>query len=91
MCLANRVTLGQATPDGPWTCRCSPTCRGCTPRSTREDEGYLLESMRRVLVNGVAGRRTVLHPNDLLTLGSSCRLRFLQPLAGCQTARLHPE
>jgi hypothetical protein len=55
----------------------------------RDAEGYLLEPVRDVKINGTKQERTVsLHDGDLLTLGESVQLRFRRPHPLSQTARL---
>lgn len=54
----------------------------------RDEEGYLLEAMKRTAVNGEPVDRVVLRDGDRVTLGSSCQLRFTLPVAMSATARL---
>ena len=55
----------------------------------RDGEGYLLERVREVKLNGkLLERTTSLHDGDLLTLGESVQLRFRKPHPLSQTARL---
>jgi hypothetical protein len=55
----------------------------------RDGEGYLLEPVREVQINGRRQERTTsLHDGDLLTLGDSVQIRFRRPHPLSQTARL---
>ena len=55
----------------------------------RDGEGYLLEPVRDVQINGKRQERTVsLHDGDLLMLGDSVQLRFRRPHPLSQSARL---
>ena len=55
----------------------------------RDGEGYLLEPVREVQINGKRQDRTVsLNDGDLLTLGESVQLRFRRPHPLSQSARL---
>jgi hypothetical protein len=55
---------------------------------TRDAEGYFLEAVRTVQVNGRPAERTILRSNDRLTLGASCQFRFHLPSPLSTTARL---
>src|SRR5205823_10650162 len=55
---------------------------------TRDTEGYLLEAVRPVKVNGEPAEKALLRPGDRLTLGASCQLHFCQPVPVSATARL---
>jgi hypothetical protein len=52
------------------------------------DGGYLLEALRPLQVNGRVADKALLQPEDRITLGSSCQLRFRQPVPVSTTARL---
>jgi len=55
---------------------------------TRDVEGYLLEAVRGVQVNGQPVTRALLRPEDRVTLGTSCQLLFRQPVPVSMSARL---
>ncbi len=55
---------------------------------TRDVEGYLLEAIRAIQVNGQPVTRALLRPEDRVTLGSSCQLLFRQPVPVSLSARL---
>jgi hypothetical protein len=88
VCLASRVTIGQAAPDAfvdiPLLADVSRTHAALT----RDAEGYLLEASRAALVNGKPAERILLQPEDRITLGKSCQIQFRQPVPVSATARL---
>jgi hypothetical protein len=55
---------------------------------TRDSEGYLLEAVRAVQVNGQPTEKALLQPGDRITLGSCCQFQFRQPVPVSATARL---
>lgn len=90
ICLGTRVTLGQATGDA---CVDVPLCADVSrlhAALSRDAEGYLLEGLRAVQVNGQAADRALLRDGDRVTLGASCQLQFRQPVPISATARLDP-
>jgi len=88
VCLANRVTLGQATPDGYVDVPLYADVSRLHAGLTREGGSYVLEAMRPALVNGKAVEKALLRPNDRITLGTTCQLQFRQPAPVSATARL---
>jgi hypothetical protein len=88
VCLANRVTLGQATPDGYVDVPLYADVSRLHAALTREDGNYLLEALRPAQVNGQAAEKALLRPNDRITLGTTCQLRFRQPAPVSASARL---
>ena len=80
ICLGNRITIGQATPDAPVDIPVFADVSRHHATLTRDPEGYLLEAVHKVQVNGQAASRTLLHSGDRLTLGSSCQFQFHQPV-----------
>lgn len=88
VCLTPRVTLGQATADGPVDVPLYAELSRLHAELTRDAEGYVLESGREVQVNGAAAKRAVLKPGDRLTLGSTCQMVFHQPVPISPSARL---
>lgn len=88
ICLAPRVTVGQATPDGYVDIPLFADVSRLHAALTRESEGYLLEGMRPVQVNGQAVTQALLRPNDRITLGTSCQFQFRQPAPVSTSARL---
>jgi hypothetical protein len=88
VCLANRVTLGQATPDGYVDVPLYADVSRLHAALTREDGSYLLEAIRPVQVNAQAAEKVLLRPNDRITLGTTCQLQFRQPAPVSASARL---
>ncbi len=88
ICLAQRVTLGQATPDGYVDVPLYADVSRLHAALTRDSEGYLFEAMRPALVNGQPTVKALLRPNDRVTLGTSCQFQFRQPAPVSASARL---
>jgi len=89
VCLSPRLTLGQAGPQARVDVPLIADVSRLHLSIHRDAEGYSLEAIRPVLLNGNSvNRRCALQDNDVLTLGRSCRLRFRLPLVGNNTARL---
>lgn len=88
VCLGTRITLGQATPDAYVDVPLFADVSRVHAALTRDAEGYLLEAIRPVQVNGQPAERTLLRPGDRVTLGACCQLQFQQPVPVSATARL---
>lgn len=88
VCLANRVTLGQATPDAYVDIPLFADVSRIHASLTRDTEGYLLEATRPLQVNGQTVERALLQSGDRVTLGASCQLQFRQPVPVSASARL---
>jgi hypothetical protein len=88
VCLAPRVTIGQATPDGAVDVPLLADISRLHAALSRDSEGYLLEALRPVQVNGSPVGKALLRANDRVTLGSSCQLQFRQPAPVSTSARL---
>jgi tetratricopeptide (TPR) repeat protein len=88
VCLGARVTLGQATTDTFVDLPLFADVSRLHATLTRDAEGYFLEAVRTVQVNGRAVERAILRPNDRITLGTCCQLQFSQPSPLSTTARL---
>jgi tetratricopeptide (TPR) repeat protein len=88
LCLGNRVTLGQATPDSFVDIPLYADVSRMHAALTRDAEGYLLEALRTAQVNSRPVDRALLRAGDRITLGSSCQLQFRQPVPVSATARL---
>jgi hypothetical protein len=88
VCMAPRVTFGQAAPDAfvdvPLLADVSRTHAAVR----READGYILEAVRSVQVNGQRTEKTLLHAGDRVTLGTCCQLQFRQPVPVSASARL---
>src|SRR5262249_27466555 len=90
VCLGARVTLGQAAPDGSAEVPLFADIARAHATLTRDAEGYMLEAVRLVQVNGQPTEKALLQPGDRVTLGSCCQLQFRQPVPVRATARLAP-
>jgi tetratricopeptide (TPR) repeat protein len=88
VCLANRVTVGQATSDGYVDVPLFADISRLHAALTRENGSYVLEAMRPVQVNGQPAEKALLRPNDRITLGTTCQLVFRQPAPVSASARL---
>jgi tetratricopeptide (TPR) repeat protein len=88
VCLGNRVTLGQATPDATVDVPIFADVSRLHATLTRDTEGYLLESSRALQVNGQPLGKALLHSGDRVTLGSCCQIQFHQPVPISASARL---
>jgi len=88
VCLSNRVTLGQATPDAYVDIPLFADVSRMHAALTRDVEGYLLEATRPLLVNSRPADKVLLQHGDRLTLGNSCQLQFNQPVPVSASARL---
>jgi hypothetical protein len=81
LCLANKITIGQATPEAGVDVPLFADISRHHATLTRDPEGYLLEAVRSVLVNDRQVDRALLHSGDRVTLGKSCQFLFSQPVA----------
>jgi hypothetical protein len=88
VCTGSRVTFGQAATDGPIDIPVFADVSRLHAEISRDGEGYVLESAKGVLVNGVEVSRAVLSPGDRVTLGSTCQFLFRRPVSVSSTARL---
>lgn len=88
VCQGSRLTLGQATLDARVDVPLVADVSRLHATLTRDAEGYVLEGVRAIQVNGQATTRALLRPGDRVTLGSSCQLQFRQPVPVSASARL---
>jgi tetratricopeptide (TPR) repeat protein len=88
VCLGNRVTFGQATPENCVDIPLFADVSRLHAALTRDTEGYLLESFRPVQVNGHSADRTLLRSGDRVTLGACCQFQFRQPVPVSASARI---
>jgi len=88
VCLAPRVTFGQATALGPVDVPLFADVSRLHAELSRDGEGYVLESARDVMVNGSNSKRTILRTGDRVTLGATCQFIFHQPVPISPSARL---
>jgi hypothetical protein len=88
VCLGNRLTFGQALPGARVDVPLVADVSRLHATLTRDAEGYVVEAVRPILVNGATVTRALLQPGDRVTLGSSCQFQFLLPVPGSGSARL---
>jgi tetratricopeptide (TPR) repeat protein len=88
VCMGARVTIGQATSESFVDIPLFADVSRLHATLTRDNEGYLLEAVRPVQVNGEPVDKALLRPNDRVTVGSSCQMRFRQPAPVSTSARL---
>jgi tetratricopeptide (TPR) repeat protein len=88
VCLGNRITIGQATPEASVDVPLFADVSRLHAALTRDAEGYLLEALRPVVINGRPTEKALLNCGDRLTLGASCQLQFRQPVPVSASARL---
>src|SRR5262249_30948565 len=88
VCMGQRVTFGQATQEAFVDVPLYADVSRLHATLTRDNEGYLLEAVRSVQVNGESVQKVLLRPNDRVTLGGGCQLQFRQPAPVSTSARL---
>lgn len=88
VCLSSRLTFGQARLDGRVDIPVVADVSRIHASLSRDEEGYLLEAMRPIQVNGSPTTRALLRSGDQVTLGSSCQMRLRLPVPGSLTATL---
>ncbi|MCZ2342315.1 MAG: FHA domain-containing protein, partial [Bacteroidales bacterium] len=88
VCLAPRVTFGQATADGPVDVPLFADVSRLHAELTRDQEGYIVESGRDIQINGIPVKRSALKPGDRVTLGVTCQFQLLQPVPISPQSRL---
>jgi hypothetical protein len=87
VCLGNRVTFGQATPESTVDIPVFADVSRLHASLQRDAEGYLLEAVRPVQVNGQPVSKALLRTGDRITLGNSCQFQFRQPVPVSTSAR----
>jgi tetratricopeptide (TPR) repeat protein len=88
VCMGARVTFGQALHDGHVDIPLVADVSRLHASLTRDAEGYVLEAVRPIQVNGRELSRTLLQAGDRITLGASCQVQFRQPVPISTSARL---
>lgn len=88
VCLGARITFGQAIHDGHVDVPLVADVSRLHASLTRDAEGYVLEAVRPIQVNGREATRALLQNGDRITLGVSCQLQFRLPVPISTTARL---
>lgn len=88
LCLSKRVTIGHASSDAALDIPILADLSRLHASLIRDEEGYILETMRTTAVNGKPVERALLQGNDRLTLGNSCQLLFQLPVPLSMSARI---
>ena len=88
VCLGSRITFGQAIPGSPVDVPMVADVSRMHATLARDGEGYILEAVRALQLNGQAVTRAMVRPGDRVTLGPSCQFQFQQPVPASATARL---
>lgn len=88
VCMSHRLTIGQANVDPPVDIALLADVSRHHATIQRDPEGYFLEAVRKVQINGQATEKALLRSADRITLGNSCQLQFWQPVPVSTTARL---
>jgi tetratricopeptide (TPR) repeat protein len=88
VCLGSRNTFGQAIVDARVDVPLVADVSRLHATLTRDPEGYVLEAVRPIQVNGQEVTRALLRNGDRVTLGTSCQFLFRQPVPVSNTARL---
>jgi tetratricopeptide (TPR) repeat protein len=88
VCLGARLTFGQALLETHVDVPLVADVSRLHASLTRDTEGYVLEAVRPIQVNGQSLTRTLLQTSDRITLGTSCQLQFHLPVPISTTARL---
>jgi hypothetical protein len=88
VCLGNRISIGQATGEGPVDVPLFADVSRIHAALTRDTECYLLEASKAVSLNRAPAERAVLQSGDCIGLGNSCQMTFELPVPGGLSARL---
>ncbi len=88
VCLGSRISIGQATGEGPVDVPLFADVSRIHAALTRDAECYLLEASKAVSLNGSVAEKAVLQNGDRITLGNSCQMTFELPVPGGLSARL---
>ncbi len=88
VCLSHRVTLGHSQADTPVDIALIADVSRHHATIQRDPEGYFLDAVRKVQVNGQSMDKHLLRNGDRITLGKSCQLQFWQPVPVSTSARL---
>ena len=88
VCLSHRLTLGQSVVESPVDIALLADVSRHHATIQRDPEGYFLEAVRKVQINGQPIDKALLRSADRITLGSSCQLQFWQPVPVSTSARL---
>jgi len=89
ICLGGRVRIGQAVPGTEVEAPVFADIGRHHATVTRDEEGYVLEAVKKTQVNGQPIDKAVLRDGDRLTLGSACQFQLGMAVSMSATARLH--
>lgn len=88
LCLSHRVTIGKSLADAPVDIALIADVSRQHATIQRDPEGYFLEALRKVQVNGVPTEKALLRSGDRITLGQTCQLQFWQTVPVSTSARI---
>jgi hypothetical protein len=88
VCMGNRISIGQATGEGPVDVPLFADVSRIHAALTRDAECYLLEASKAVSLNRAPVERAVLQSGDCINLGHTCQMTFELPVPGGLSARL---
>jgi len=88
VCMGTRLTFGQALPDARIDVPLIADVSRLHATIGRDGEGYVLEAVRPIQVNGATVKKSPLQSGDRFTLGPSCQFLFRLPVPGSNTARV---
>jgi hypothetical protein len=88
VCLGARISFGQVAADGSVDVPLLADVSRLHATLTRDAEGYVIESVRPLQVNGQPTSKATLQPGDRVTLGMACQFTFAQPVPVSTSARL---
>jgi len=88
VCMGGRLTFGQAILDAHVDVPLVADVSRLHASLMRDTEGYVLEAVRPIQVNGQNVTRALLQSGDRVTLGASCQFQFRLPVPISTTARL---
>lgn len=88
VCLGSQVSFGQAGQEAMADVTVFADISRLHAILTRDSEGYMLEGLRPVQVNGQPAEDQLLQSGDRVTLGKNCQFQFRQPVPVSATAQL---
>jgi hypothetical protein len=88
VCTGTRVSIGQATGDGPVDVPLFADVSRIHASLSRDSECYIIEAGKAVTVNDAFVERTVLQSGDRINLGNACTMMFDAPVPGSLSSRL---
>lgn len=88
LCLSHRLTIGRPQAESAVDIALIADVSRHHATIQRDPEGYYLEAVRKIQVNGQAMDKTLLRNGDRVTLGNSCQLQFWQPVPVSTSARV---